>query len=169
MNTVVDNVSTAIQSNMTIDGNIFDSLVDGFREDIVGGVSIAADVLIAMPNVFAKALGWVLQLLGDKVPDLIKWFLGKSKDDVILEVTQKVDSSVIPQIAERLRPEILQQITAQQQRIRDNIGSNVASAIGNLQDSVIASKEMTDKAELETQLKLVNDAINQISKIKDSI
>ena len=166
MNTVVDNVSTALQSNMSIDGNIFDSLVDGFREDIVGGVAIAADFLIALPNVFAMALGWVLQLLGEKVPDLIKRFLGKSKDDVILEVTQKVESSIIPQIAERLRPEILQQITAQQERIRENISSNISSSIGNIQDSVIASTEMNDRTELEKQLKLVNDAIEQICKIK---
>lgn len=169
MNTVVDNVSTALQNNMTIDGNIFDSLIDGFRDDIVGGISLAADVLIAMPNVFAKALGWVLQLLGDKVPDLIKWFLGKSKDDVLLEVTEKVESSIIPQIVERLRPEILQQISAQQQRIRENISSTITSTIGNLQDSMIASKEMTDKNELEKQLKLVNTAIDKISDIKNSI
>lgn len=169
MNTVVDNVSTALQNNLTIDGNIFDNIVDGFREDIVGGISVAADILIAMPNVFAKALGWVLQLLGDKVPDLIKWFLGKSKDDVLLEVTEKVESSIIPQIIERLRPEILQQITAQQQRIRENINSSVMSTIGNLQDSVIASKEMSDKIELENQLQQIIIAIEKITNIKNSL
>ena len=169
MNTVVDNVSTALQDNMIIDGNLFDSLVDEFRDDIVGGISIAADALIAMPNIFAQALGWVLQFLGDKVPDLIKWFLGKSNEDVLLDVTQKVEDSIIPKIVECLRPGILQQITAQQQRIRQNISSSVVSAIGNIQDSVIASKEMTDKAELEKQLNLVNNAIEQISKIKNNI
>lgn len=169
MNTVVDNVSAALQDNLTIDGNIFDNLVDSFRDDIVGGISVAADVLIAMPNVFAKALGWVLQLLGDKVPDLIKWFFGKSKDDVLLEVTQKVETSIVPQIIERLRPEILQQITAQQQRIRQNISANVVSSIGNLQDSVMASKEAVDKAELEKQLQRINSAIQQITTIKNGL
>lgn len=169
MNTVVDNVSTAIQNNLTIDGNIFDNLVDGFRDDIVGGISVAADVLIAMPNVFAKALGWVLQFLGDKVPDLIKWFLGKSKDDILLEVIQKVETNIIPQLIDRLRPEILQQITAQQQRIRQNISSKVVSSIGNLQDSVIASKEVGDRTELENQLQRINSAIKQITAIKNNL
>lgn len=169
MNTVVDKVSTELQDNLAIDGNIFDSLVNDFREDIVGGISIAADVLIAMPNVFAKALGWVLQILGDKVPDLIKRFLGKNQDDVLLEATKKVEETVIPQIVERLRPEILQQITAQQQRIRENISSAVASTIGNMQDSVIATSEMADKKKLENQLRLIEVAIAKITTIKSNL
>ncbi len=169
MNTVVDNVSTALQNNLSIDGNLFDNLVDSFRGDIVGGISIAADILIAMPNVFAKALGWVLQFLGDKVPDLLKWFLGKSKDDVLVEVTGKVESSIIPQIIERLRPEILQQITAQQERIRENISSSVASTFGNLQDSVMSSKEVSDKAILNAKISDLKSAIDSISTLKTQI
>lgn len=169
MNTVVDNVSTALQNNFSVDGNIFDNLVDTFRDDIVGGISIAADILIAMPNVFAKALGWVLQFLGDKVPDLIKWFLGKSKDDLLMEVTEKVESSVIPQILDRLRPEIMQQITDQQQRIRENINVSITSSIGNMQDSVMASKEMGDKKEKEEMVQRINVAINSIKTLRGEI
>lgn len=169
MNTVVDQVSSALQDNLTIDGNIFDNLVDSFRDDIVGGVSVAADILIAMPNVFAKALGWVLQLLGDKVPDLIKWFLGKSKDDVLLDVTSKVETSIIPQIIERLRPEILQQITAQQRRIRENLSDSVASSIGNMQDSVIASKEIGDRADKMNKIKEINTAVHSIEMLKTGL
>lgn len=169
MNTVVDQVSSALQDNLTIDGNIFDNLVDSFREDIVGGVAIAADVLIAMPNVFAKALGWVLQFLGDKVPDLIKWFLGKSNEDILMDATNKVETTVIPQIIERLRPDILQQITEQQKRIRENISSSIVSSIGNLQDSVMASKEMANKADLETQITQINAAIEKISNLKTAV
>ena len=169
MNTVVDNVSTALQSNLTIDGNIFDSLVDEFRDDIVGGVSVAADVLIAMPNIFAQALGIVLQFLGDKVPDLIKWFLGKSDEDAMLEVDGKVRETIIPQIIERLRPNIYEQIVAQQQRIRQNVRNNVASAIGNLQDSVVASGENSDKEALKTKVLEIERCVEKLEKIKASI
>lgn len=169
MNTVVDQVSCALQDNLSIDGNIFDNLVDSFRDDIVGGVTVAADILIAMPNVFAKALGWVLQFLGDKVPDLIKWFLGKSKDDVLLEVIGKVETTIIPQIIERLRPEILQQITAQQQRIRENLSNSVASSIGNMQDSVIASKEIADRADKVNKINEINNTVYSIEKLKKEL
>lgn len=169
MNTVVDDVSSALQNNQLIDGNIFDNLVDSFRDDIVGGISVAADILIAMPNVFAKALGWVLQLLGDKVPDLIKWFLGKSDEDVLLEITGKVESSIIPQIIERLRPEILQQITAQQERIRQNINNSVASSIGNMQDAVMSSKEASSKIEREEKIVEIDKAVKAIVKLTSEI
>lgn len=169
MNTVVDQVSTALQDNLTIDGNIFDNLVDSFREDIVGGIGIAADVLIAMPNVFAKALGWVLQFLGDKVPDLIKWFLGKSNEDILMDATNKVETSVIPQIIDRLRPDILQQITEQQKRIRENISTSIVSSIGNLQDSVMASKEIANKTDLEVQIAQINSAIEKITNLKTAV
>lgn len=169
MNTVVDNISTALQNNLTIDGNIFDNLLDGFREEIVGGISIAAEALKNMPHVLAKALGWVLSLLGEKVPDLLKWFLGKSSESILAETTTKVESSIIPQIVERLRPEILQQITAQQQRIRQNISASVTSSIGNMQDSVMASGEMADKAELEKQVKQIKTAVEQITNLKNNL
>lgn len=169
MNTVVDKVSTALQNNLTIDGNLFDNLVEGFRDEIVGGVSVAADVLMAMPNVFAQALGWVLQLLGDKVPDVIKWFLGKSDEDALLEVEEKVKATIIPQIIERLRPNILEQITAQQQRIRENMNSNVASAIGNLQDSVMASAENGDKEALKAKVMEIEKCVEKLETLKASI
>lgn len=169
MNTVVDKVSVALQDNMKVDGNIFDNLIEDFREDIVGGLSIAANLLIAMPNIFAKALGWVLKFLGDKVPDLLRWFLGKSKESMLADVITKIENEVIPQIVERLRPEILQQITAQQQRIRDNVRDQVVSSIGNVQDSVMASGEVADKAELENRVKLINTAIEKISNMKNSL
>ncbi|MDE6026471.1 MAG: dynamin family protein [Muribaculaceae bacterium] len=169
MNTVVDNVSTALQNNLTIDGNMFDNLVDGFRDEIVGGVSVAAEVLMAMPNVFAQALGWVLQFLGDKVPDVIKWIFGKSDEDALLDVEDKVKTSIIPQIIERLRPNILEQITAQQKRIRENVSSNVASAIGNLQDSVMASGESADKEALKAKVAEIGVCIEKLEKIKASI
>lgn len=169
MNTVVDQVSSSLQNNMVIDGNIFDNLVDSFRGEIIGGVSIAADVLLAMPHVFAKALGFVLQFLGEKVPDLIKWLLGKSKDDVLLDVTTKVETAVIPQIIERLRPDILQQITAQQQRIRENISASVSSSIGNMQDSVMASKEMADKVDKAAKINGINNAMHSIEMLKKEL
>lgn len=169
MNTVVDNVSTALQNNLTIDGNIFDSLVEDFREDIIGGVAIAADVLMAMPNIFAQALGFVLQFLGDKVPDVIRWFLGKSDEDALIEVEEKIRKTIIPQILERLRPNILEQITAQQQRIRENLSGNVASAIGNLQDSVMASGENADKEALKVKVLEIERCVEKLEKIKASI
>lgn len=169
MNTVVDQVSNAMQNNMVIDGNIFDNLVDTFRGEIIGGISIAADVLLAMPHVFAKALGFVLQFLGEKVPDLIKWFLGKSKEDVLLDVTNQVENAVIPKIIERLRPDIFQQITAQQQRIRENISESVSSSIGNMQDSVMDSKEMSDKADKAAKIDRINNAMHSIEILKKEL
>ncbi|MDE6408678.1 MAG: dynamin family protein [Muribaculaceae bacterium] len=169
MNTVVDNVSTALQNNLTIDGNIFDNLVEGFREEIIGGVAVAADLLMALPSVFAQVLGWVLQLLGEKVPDVIKWILGKSDEDALLEVEDKMRETIIPQIIERLRPNILEQITAQQQRIRENVSSNVASAIGNLQDSVMASGENSDKEALKFKVLEIERCVEKLEKIKVSI
>lgn len=169
MSTVVDQVSVALQDNMVIDGNIFDSLIEDFHDEITGGISVAADILIAMPNIFAKALGWVLQLLGDKVPAIMRWLLGKSKDDMLQEAVEKVEREIIPSICERLRPEILKQITAQQERIRNNMSNNVASAIDNMQDSIIASKEMKDKVDLEAKVREIEKALDQLRQYKPAI
>lgn len=168
MNTVVDDVSRALQDSLSIDGNFVDGIVENMREDIVGGVQMAAEFL-KMGGVWGQIFGWILTFFGEKIPDLIRWFFGKSKETIIAEATDKIRSSIIDKIAEQLRPIIFEQVKAQQQRIRENIQQKVANSINSLQESVKTSSENGSKENLASKIASMESAIFQLNVIKGSL
>lgn len=168
MNTAVDNVSRALQDSLSIDGNFVDNIVENMREDIVGGVQMAAEFL-KMGGVFGKILGWLLTFFGEKIPDLIRWFFGKSKETIIAEAAEKIRSSIIDRIAEQLRPIMLEQVKAQQKRIRDSIKQKVENSINSLQDSVRATSENGSKEDLSTKIAAMDTAILELCSLKQSL
>ena len=168
MNTVVDDVSKALQNSLSIDGNFVDDIVESMREEIVGGVQMAAEFL-KMGGVWGKILGWILTFFGEKIPDLIRWFFGKSKETIIAEATEKIRSSIIDKIAEQLRPVVLEQVKAQQKRIRDSIKQKVENSINSLQDSVKATSEKGSNGDFSTKIAAMDVAISELCLLKQSI
>lgn len=168
MNTVVDDVSKALQESLSIDGNIVDEIVENMREDIVGVVQMAAEFL-KTGGAWGKVLGWLLTVFGEKIPDLIRWFFGKSKETIIAEATEKIRSSIIDKIAEQLRPIMLEQVKAQQKRIRDSIKQKVENSINSLQDSIKATSENSFKEDLSTKITAMDVAIVELNSLKQTL
>lgn len=168
MNTVVDDVSRALQDSLSIDGNFVDDIVENMREDIIGGVQMAADVL-KLGGFFGQVLGWLLTFFGEKIPDLIRWFFGKSKETIIAEAAEKIRSTITDKIAEQLRPIMFEQVKAQQQRIRESIQQKVANSINRLQESVKVSSENGSKENFATKIASMESAISQLNAIKNTL
>lgn len=168
MNTVVDDVSRALQDSLSIDGNFVDDIVENMREDIIGGVQMAADIL-KLGGFFGQVLGWLLTFFGEKIPDLIRWFFGKSKETIIAEAAEKIRSTITDKIAEQLRPIMFEQVKAQQQRIRESIQQKVANSINRLQESVKVSSENGSKENFATKIASMESAISQLNAIKNSL
>ena len=169
MNTVVDEVTYSLQDSLKIDSNLMDDAVETFREEIVGGVFVASEILLVSPNVLARTLGYVLQFIGERVPDLIHWLFGKSRDEAINEAACKIREEVIPQIVSKLKPTIFEQVVLQQERIRESIQTNVKNSIENLEESVRVVEEKTNKEELEKQIITLRTIINQLETLKQAV
>lgn len=165
MNAVVDDVSKALQDSLSINGNFIDDIIENMREDIVGGIQIAAEFL-KKGNVWGQILGWVLTFFGEKIPDLIRWFFGKSKETIIAEATEKIRSSIIEKITEQLHPIIFEQVKTQQLRIRNNIKQKIENSINCLEDSIIATSENGSKEDLSTKITAMDVAITELNLLK---
>lgn len=168
MNTAVDDVSKALQDSLSIDGNFVDGIVENMREDIVGGVQMAAEFL-KMGGVLGQIFGWILTFFGEKIPDLIRWFFGKSKETIIAEAADKIRSSIIDKIVEQLRPIMYEQVKAQQKRIRESIQQKVSNSINSLQESIKAGSENSSKEDLANKISSMEAAISQLTIIKNSL
>ena len=169
LNTVVDDISKALQDCLQIEDNDIVVLVDDFRSDIFNVVEIAAGALLNIPHVFAKILGGILLLLGEKIPDIVRWFFGKSNDEMLFEIVAKLKESVIVNICDKLRPMILEQVTAQQERIRKSISEGAQNKISQIQDSVRSSADNASKDELNRKKEVLIKVVEQLQTIKSEI
>ena len=168
MNAIVDDVSKSLQGSLSISGNFVDGIVENMREEIVGGVQVAADILKA-GGVWGQIFGWLLTFFGQKIPDLIRWFFGKSKETIIAEATEKFRFTIIDKIAEQLRPIMFEQVTIQQQIIRESIHQKIANSIDSLQESIKAGSENDSKEDLISKLSSMEEAIAQLNAIRLSL
>lgn len=168
MNTVVDDVSKALQDSLSIEGNFVDDIVDNMRSEIIGAVQIAAETL-KLGGPIGTVIGWVLTFVGEKIPDIIRWFFGKSKASILQEATEKIRESIIGQIVEKLRPMIFEQVKAQQERIRQNIQKRVSDSISSLQESIQLSNERGTAENLQTKMAIMETAINELNQLKQTL
>lgn len=168
MNTAVDDVSKALQDSFSIEGNLIDDIVESLRQEFVDGIHMAADFL-KLGGPWGQAIGWLLTFFGEKIPDLVRWFFGKSKETILAEAAEKIRTSVIDQVVGQLWPIMLEQVKAQQQRIRQSIKQKVANSIDTLQESVKASSESGSKADLSSKITAMESAIAQLTTLKQSL
>lgn len=169
LNTVVDDATKTLQDTLKIEGNVIDNVIDSFHDEIAGGLSVAADFLINNPHIFAKALGYILMFFGDKVPELIRFLFGKSKESIVLEMIQKINSDINPKIIEQLRKPILELVIMQQAKIRENIQKNISKGLGHMQDTMRAAGTETSKEELDAKIVNLQAAINQLKEFENKI
>ena len=167
MNTVVDDVSRAMQEALNIEGNFVDDIVSDMRSEIVGAVQIAAEFL-RNAGPWGTVIGWILTFFGEKVPDVIKWIFGKSKSNILNEATGKIQQVVIGQITEKLRPVMLEQVKAQQERIRESMRQKVADSISNLQDSMKHSVDQSSAEDIQQKIANMEKAISELTCIKNA-
>lgn len=169
LNTVVDDATKTLQDTLKIEGNVIDNVMDSFHDEIAGGLSVAADFLINNPNIFMKALGYILMFFGDKIPELIRFLFGKSKESIVLEMVQKINAEINPKIIEQLRKPIFELVVMQQTKIRENIQKNITNGLGHLQDTMRVVGAETSKEELDAKIANLQTAINQLKEFENKI
>lgn len=170
LNTVVDEVSRSLQDALDVDKGLLEGIIDDFHDEIVGGLAAAAEVLMKMPHIFAKILGWALRILGSVIPDLLKSIFGKSEEKQVAEVEGKIRGEAVRQIVEGLRDNLYKQVVAQQERIRQHLQVTMEQSISNMQDSVRNSSEKAKgKVELEKQLSQLKAAVAELEDLKTAL
>lgn len=169
LNVVVDDISQSLQDSLQIEESDIVSLVEDFQSEIFNFVEIAANALINNPNVFAKILGGILLILGEKIPDIVRWIFGKSREDVLLEIVSKLQETVIGSICQKMRPMIFEQVVAQQERIRQSVSNGAQNKISQIQDSVRSTADNSSKEELESKKSNLNKIIDQLQSIKSEL
>lgn len=113
-------------------------------------------------------LTWILRILSPVVsiivsllPDIIRLIFGKSQSEEISEIQQKIESEVIGQLVEKLRPNVTEMLTQTRKEAYDEIAAQMENTLKQIDDSIksIMSEKEASEAEIKQKVDTLNSAI----------
>lgn len=145
-----------------------DDNVLGEFSDIVDGVKIALQGLLGtLGGIWGKIASLLLQYL----PNIINWLFGKSKEELVQEVTDKIKNQCVNKIIEALQPAIFNITVSNQKRIQERIQQEVVAKMEQVKEGL--REKMADanksKADVEAEIANLNAAISQVENVVASI
>ena len=167
LNTVVDEISKKLSDTVTVDSNIFDDIYSEMGLPVI--MAQISKIIMTLPAPLAKILGFLLTLLAEKLPSIIRSIFGKSDEEIISQITSKIKASVINDMLETLRPKVLEMVTAQQERIKAAYIDNINNNINNVSQSMRYSNENQDKEILTTKIENIKQIISKLESLKSEI
>lgn len=117
------------------------------------------------------ALTWILRILSPLVsiivsllPDIIRLIFGKSQSEKISEIQQKIESEVIGQLVEKLRPNVTEMLTQTRKEAYDEIAAQMENTLKQIDDSIksIMSEKEASEAEIKQKVDTLNSAIAEL-------
>ncbi len=145
-----------------------DDNVLGEFSDIVDGVKIALQTILGtLGGNWGKIASFLLQYL----PNIINWVFGKSKEELVQEVTDKIKNQCVNKIIEALQPAIFNITVSNQKRIQERIQQEVVAKMEQVKEGL--REKMADanksKADVEAEIANLNAAISQVENVVASI
>lgn len=115
--------------------------------------------------------GRIAQILLPFLPDLLNWLFGKSDEEILEEVRQKVIHKCANQVTTGLEPTIFKIVAENQQRIKTKMQEELVSKMEKVKDSLREKMEDINKSkeDIDAEIFQLNSAISQLQSIKESI
>lgn len=130
--------------------------LDKLASRFVGYKSL--DVLF---KTLGKIISPIVSIVINIIPDILRLIFGKSKEQKISELQQKISTTVISKIVEAMRPQMEEMIHEQRKHIDDNLQQLIESEMQKHDDNILA---MQQQQQLEKEA-----AANKIAKLQECV
>ena len=171
LNSVVDDISKALQNALNISDGLINSVVEEYKEDIQNIISLAADALRNSDNPYAQIFAQILDFFGEDIPDFIRWIFGRSEEDKIAEATSRINTTMYSALQRNLYPTLLEQVRGQQERIKAKVIEQVKIQIAQIEEAIKAILRERKKAEeaLNKRKEQLLEILSSLNEIKEKL
>ena len=131
--------------------------------DIFEVVNEYIELLLAAGGLWGKIAVFLLPFL----PDVLNWLFGKSDEEVLEEVKEKVTTQCVDQVIEGIRPTIYKITVDNQKRIQEKIQAELVSKMEKVKEGLNEKKADANKSkeEVEAEIAKLNAAISKLNTI----
>lgn len=111
-----------------------------------------------------KVIGPVVTIAINIIPDILRLIFGKSKEQKISELSEKISSTVICKIVEAMRPQMEEMIREQRRQVDDNLKQLIESETQKYDDNIRAIQQQ-QQLEKEAAAKKVAELQECVGKL----
>lgn len=111
-----------------------------------------------------KVIGPVVTIAINIIPDILRLIFGKSKEQKISELSEKISSTVICKIVEAMRPQMEEMIREQRGQVDDNLKQLIESETQKYDDNIRAIQQQ-QQLEKEAAAKKVAELQECVGKL----
>lgn len=136
--------------------------------DIIAYTTLYLSELIArLPGFWGKFLALLLPHLRE----IIDWLFGRTEEEKIQEVKDKILRNGIPRIIEELRPNVLKLVSDNQHRIAVQLQQEMVHAFEKVKEGLHEkmADAQRDKQEVEKKLEALNQAVAELTSLQASL
>ena len=159
-----ETVQESIQSIATIE---VDSDFIGDYADIYNAVYEFIQNFLDAGGIWGTIAKYLLPFL----PQVINWLFGKSDEEVLEEVREKVLSKCITPITIGLKPTVLKLTTDNQKKIQQKIQEELVAKMEMVKEGLRERMEDAQKSKeaVSAELMLLDESLDKLSKVEESI
>ena len=154
-------VQESVSSLATIEVNT--DIMDDYSDII----EIIKKALIFLPVPGGGIWGFIIKIIMTKLPDFLKWLLGKSSEDILKEVRAEFLNKCVTPIINDLQPTILKITEENQKRIKEQIQAELISKMEQVKEGLREKMEDANKSkeEVEAEISKLTSALTQLNSI----
>lgn len=152
-----DAMKDALQHLATIE--VDTGFIENFNE-IINEFMPYIELLINAGGIWGR----IAKILLPFLPDLLKWLFGKSDEDILEEVREKVIHKCANQVMTGLEPTIFKIVAENQQRIRNKLQEELVSKMEKVKESLREKKDDINKSKevIDAEIHQLNLAISEL-------
>ncbi len=118
-------------------------------------------------TLLVSSLGPVITIVVSLLPDLISLIFGKSKEQKIAEVREKIESQIIGKIADSLRPSVEQMLMENREAAYNEIKAQIENTVEQIDENIksVMDEKLSSEAEISERVNKLSLAVEELEKI----
>lgn len=118
-------------------------------------------------TLLVSSLGPVITIVVSLLPDLISLIFGKSKEQKIAEVRDKIESQIIGKIADSLRPSVEQMLMENREAAYNEIKAQIENTVEQIDENIksVMDEKLSSEAEISERVNKLSLAVEELEKI----
>lgn len=121
-------------------------------------------------NTLGKIIGPLVTIAINIIPDVLRLIFGKSKEQKISELQQKISTTVISKIVEAMRPQMEEMIHEQRKHIDDNLQQLIESEMQKHDDNILAmQQQQLEKEAAANKIAKLQECVDKLNALKQEL
>jgi hypothetical protein len=118
-------------------------------------------------TLLVSSLGPVITIVVSLLPDLISLIFGKSKEQKIAEVRDKIESQIIGKITDSLRPSVEQMLMENREVAYNEIKAQIENTVEQIDENIksVMDEKLSSEAEISERVNKLSLAVEELEKI----